>query len=123
MQKSETLFRAVDVSATRKIEGLEQQEVVTLAAIGENIDATDGLATVRAIRIDMERFGFTKMATTIALKTLQDKGFVESTSYQDYEGDHITAYSLTHEGWDWIVDNKEQFVLRRDPEPKNEAPF
>lgn len=123
MQKSETLFRAADVSATRKIEGLEHQEVVTLAAIGENIDATDGLATVRAIRTDMERFGFTKMATTIALKTLQDKGFIESTSYQDYEGDHITAYSLTSEGWDWIVDNKDQFVLRREPEQKNEAPF
>jgi hypothetical protein len=123
MQKSETLFRAADVSATRKIEGLEQQEVVTLAAIGENIDTIEGSATVRAIRADMERFGFTRMATTIALKTLQDKGFIESTSYQDYDGDYITAYSLTREGWDWIVDNKDQFVLRREPEPKNEAPF
>lgn len=123
MQKSETLFRAADVSATRKIEGLEQHEVVTLAAIGENIDRTEGLANVRAIRNDIERFGFTRMATTIALKTLQDQGFIESTSYQDAEGDYITAYSLTREGWDWIVDNKEQFVLRREPEPKNEAPF
>ena len=69
MQKSETLFRAADVSATRKIEGLEQHEVVTLAAIGENIDRTEGLATVHAIRADMERFGFTR----IALKTLEDK--------------------------------------------------
>lgn len=123
MQKSETLFRAADVSATRKIEGLEQQEVVTLAAIGENIDATEGLAKVHAIRNDMERFGFTRMATTIALKTLQDKGFIESTSYQDSDGDYITAYSLTREGWDWIVDNKEQFVLRREPDPKNDVPF
>ena len=37
MQKSEALFRAADVSATRKIEGLEQHEVVTLAAIGETL--------------------------------------------------------------------------------------
>ena len=96
---------------------------MTLAAIGENIDATEGLATVHAIRNDMERFGFTRMAMTIALKTLQDKGFIESTSYQDADGDYITAYSLTREGWDWIVDNKEQFVLRREPEPKNETPF
>jgi len=123
MQKSETLFRAADVSATRKIEGLEQHEVVTLAAIGENVDRTEGLATVYAIRADMERFGFTRMATAIALKTLEDKGFIESTSYQDDEGDYITAYRLIGEGWEWIVDNKEQFVLRREPEPKNETPF
>ena len=96
---------------------------MALAAIGENIDATESLATVRAIRMDMERFGFTRMATTIALKTLQDKGFIESTSYQDSDGDYVTAYSLTREGWDWIVDNKEQFVLRREPEPKDDAPF
>src|ERR1044072_599249 len=95
MQKSETLFRAADVSATRKIEGLDQHEVVTLAAIGENIDKTEDLAAVHAIRADMERFGFTRMATTIALKTLQDKGFIDSTSYEDYDGDRITAYSLT----------------------------
>lgn len=123
MQKSETLFRAADVSATRKIEGLEQQEIVTLAAIGENIDATGGSAPVGAIRFDMERFGFTRMAMTIALKTLQDKGFIESSSYHDSEGEYVTFYSLTHEGWDWIVDNKEQFVLRREPKPKNDAPF
>ena len=123
MQKSETLFRATDVSAMRKIEGLEQQEVVTLAAIGENIDTIEGNATVSQIRTDMERYGFTKMATTIALKTLQDKSFIESTSYNDSDGYYISAYSLTRHGWEWIVDNKEQFVLRREPEPKRDAPF
>jgi len=122
MQKSETLFSATDISATRKIEGLEQQEVVTLAAIGENIDTTGGLARVGDIRRDMERYGFTRMATTIALKTLQDKGFIKYEGYSDSDGDYITAYSLTRDGWEWIVDNKDQFVLRRE-QPQNDIPF
>ncbi|MEK6591943.1 MAG: hypothetical protein AABZ67_02560 [Pseudomonadota bacterium] len=123
LQKSETLSAVTDISATRKFEGLEQHEVVTLAAIGENIDSIDDIATVYQIRRDMEQYGFTKLATTMALKTLQDKGFIKAGFFEDTDGDRMTAYSLSREGWEWILANKNQFVLQREKKGKDEIPF
>lgn len=123
LQKAETLSAVTDISATRKIEGLEQHEVVTLAAIGENIDSTDDVATVYQIRRDMEQYGFTKLATTMALKTLEGKGFIDVGSYTDQDGDRIAAYSLTGDGWAWILANKHQFILRREKSATDDIPF
>jgi|SRR5579872_2114133 len=123
LQKAETLAAASDISATRKIQGLEQHEIVTLAAIGENIDASDDVASVYQIRKDMEQYGFTKLATTLALKTLQDKGFIETGTYSDEDGNRVTTYSLKSIGWEWILSNKNQFILRREKEPADDIPF
>ncbi len=123
LQKAETLLAASDVSAVRRIEGLDQQEVVALAALGENINTTDDAATVYQIRRDMENYGFTRFATTIALKTLQDKGLIHGAETTDQEGDPVAIYALTTEGWDWILANKGEFVLRREKKPNSDVPF
>lgn len=123
LEKAETLSAVTDISATRKIEGLEQHEVVTLAAIGENIDTAYDKASVYQIRRDMEQYGFTKLATTMALKTLQDKSFIQAGSYTDQDGDNIAAYALTRGGWEWILSNKQQFVLKRGKSAEDDIPF
>lgn len=123
LQKVETLSSISDISKLRKIEGLEQHEVVALAALGENIDTTEDVAAVYQIRRDMENYGFTKLATTMALKTLYDKGLIESGEYRDYEGESYTGYALTETGWQWILENKQQFVLKRPQNNDSDIPF
>lgn len=123
LQKAETLSAVSSASAVKKIEGLDQHEIVTLAAIGENIDTTEDVAAIYQIRRDMEQYGFTKLATTMALKTLQDKGFIASGSYTDYEGDRFVGYSLSQTGWQWIMDNKDQFVLKQVQTVSDDIPF
>jgi len=127
LEKEQTLYGAAEMSKLQKIEGLEQHEVVALAALGENIDSTDGAASGHSIRRDLERSGFTKMAATIALKSLLDSGFVSEEEQQDDEGYHFAAYKLTNNGWAWIHANKREFVLRK-PAPrslpvKDDIPF
>ncbi len=122
LEKAETLSAASDISAVNKFEGLDQHEVVALAAIGENIEASDDAAVVYQIRRDMEQYGFTRLATTIALKTLCDKDLIHARQYHDQDGDPVTAYSLTGDGWDWILNNKAQFVLRREKKSED-IPF
>lgn len=123
LQKAETLSTISDMSKLKKIEGLDQHEVMALAAIGENIDTTEDVAAIYQIRRDMENYGLTKLATTIALKTLSDKGMIETGNYRDYEGENYTGYSLSETGWQWILENKQQFVLKRPNKDEPEIPF
>lgn len=120
MQKAETLIGAADVSRLQKIEGLEQNEVVALAAIGENISTSTDVAPVYQIRSDMENSGFTKLATTMALHTLAKRGLILACTIGD-SFDPDAGYSLTDEGWEWILANKHLFVLQTPPKANSKV--
>jgi len=122
LQKAETLTAVSEISKVTKFEGLEQHEVVCLAALAENLDHPGDNASTFQIKRDMEAGGFTKVASTIALAGLLKKGFLEQSTYQDHPGDYYTGYALTETGWKWIFENKEKFVLQR-PTPKDDIPF
>lgn len=113
LQKAETLLAVTNSFAASKIEGLDQYEIVALAAIGENFDTNGDVVSIYQVRRDMEQYGFTKLAATMALKTLLDKGLTLSDSYSDYDGEQFIGYSLSKTGWDWIMHNKEKFILKR----------
>ena len=111
---------AAEITKLQKIEGLEQHEVVALAALGENIQSIDDAAAVHEIRNDMEPAGFTRFATTIALKSLVGHGLVQERTMTDDEGYKYSAFKLTDGGWNWILNNKREFLLRKN---KQKEPF
>jgi len=122
LQKAETMTAVSEISKVTKFEGLEQHEVVCLAALAENIDHPGDYASAFQIKRDMESGGFTKVASTIALAGLLKKNFVEQSQYQDHDGDYFTGYVLAESGWRWIFENKDKFVLQK-PKPKDDIPF
>jgi hypothetical protein len=122
LQKAETLTAVSEISKITKFEGLEQHEVVALAALAENLEHPDDHASAFQIRRDMEASGFTKVATTIALASLLKKDFVEMSRHEDETGDYYTGYTLTESGWKWIFANKKQFLLRKPPQ-KDDTSF
>lgn len=116
LQKAETLTTVSEISRLTKIEGLDQHEVVAFAALAENLDHPNDHATTFQIKRDMETSGFTKVATTLALKSLLQKGLLQTGSYQEpSDGDYYTGYELTDQGWAWILENKDKFILQRPP--------
>lgn len=122
LEKAETLSNAVEISKVTPFEGLDQHEVVCLAALAENIDHPGDHASVFQIKRDMEKSGFTKVASTLALSSLLKKGLVYQDTFHGQEVDEVyTGYVLTDEGWRWVLDNKDQFVLRKPR--KDENPF
>jgi hypothetical protein len=126
LEKEQNIQAAADVSMLQKIQGLEQHEVVTLAAIGENIASITDIAAGHRIRQDMERAGFNNLATTIGLKSLADHGLIAQEELEDEEGYKYPGYRLTESGWQWILANKHEFVLKRkvrSPAPIDEIPF
>jgi len=121
LEKEQTLSAAAQVSKLQKIQGLEQHEVVALAALGENIYSLTDAASDQNIRQDMERSGFTNLATTIALKSLADSGFISQVKLENEDGWFYAGYKFTPEGWAWILENKSQFVLKKPVKARSAA--
>lgn len=116
LQKVETLSNVSEISKVTKFEGLDQYEVVALAALAANINHPEDDASAYQIKRDMEASGFTKVAANMALKSLAQKQFVEYGPHQDNEtGEYYTGYTLTDSGWAWILANKDKFVLKNPP--------
>jgi hypothetical protein len=113
LEKEETLSAAAELSKLQKIQGLEQHEVVALAAIGENIISITDAAAGHNIRQDMERSGFTALASTLALKSLATSGLIAQVVLSDEEGYQFPGYKLTDSGWAWVLANKSEFILKK----------
>lgn len=115
-------------SATDQHE-LNEPEVSLLAVIADNKlgGSWDG-AFEWAIARDMESSGFTPVATSIGLRELSKRGFIESTPTENDRGEKSTLYSLTERGYGWMIDNKDRFDLETEDneqtfDPDNELPF
>ena len=124
LQKAETLTTVSEISRLTKFEGLDQHEVVALAALAENLDHPTDHASTFQIKRDMEASGFTKVAATLALVSLLQKGLLESDTFQHDTGDDYLGYKLTNRGWSWILENKDKFVLKKPPKiERDNIPF
>lgn len=114
--KIDTLAAGV-ASPLAQLEGLASHEMVALVAIGENIDKPTDSASTWVIRQDMERAGFTRIATTLGLVALLDKGLATSREQDDQNGDPYTVYQLSELGMAWLHGNQDRLVLKK-PRPK-----
>jgi len=117
----------VQLQSVATLEGLEQHQVATLVSVAEEIDdPDDGLSAFR-IRNAMESAGFTKIATTLGLKTLLDRGMLETFIDRDYNGEEFKAYRVMPKGMTWLHENRGSLTLNRDrrssPESGDDIPF
>ena len=103
-----------------KIEGLDQHEIVALAALAENLEHPEDYATSYQIKRDMERSGFTKVAITLALKSVVQKELVTYSRFSDEDGQPYVGYNFTDRGWEWVLSNRDKFLLSYPPEKINE---
>lgn len=124
LHREESLPKVTELAKLTKVEGLDQHEIVALAALAENLEHPEDYASTYQIKRDMERSGFTKIATTLALKSLVQKELLTYSRYSDYNGEHYFGYSFTDRGWEWVLTNQSKFLLTRPPEENAEdEPF
>lgn len=129
LKKEEELGRIVSPSALADIEGLTQIEMATLVSIGENIEYSGAVITIYTIRNDMERTGFTKIATTLGLECLARKGLIASGEVYDEDANKYTGWALTSDGMDWLIKNQDKLKLHSVPPtprvgpPDDDIPF
>lgn len=111
IEKGDALVNAAEPSVLQEIDGLDTNEVVALASIGQNLSHPEDAASIWQVKNDMEKNGFTHFATILAVRTLTAHGLVRSEGIgQGYEAE--SGVALTTAGWDWIIANKSKFKLQ-----------
>lgn len=121
MSKEVAIERASEASSIVEVEGLSQKEIVALVTVGENVGGVGEVVSAYSVRSDMERAGYTRIAVTLALTTLLRKGMIDSSLWEDVNGERYTVYSLTEKGMSWLLDNQDMFVLKREQPSANEV--
>lgn len=130
LEKEEKLERAVSPPSLADIEGLAQHEIVALVAIAENLSSPSDRVSAYTIKNDMERAGFRRVATTLALAVLLRQHLVICHDDTDINGNPYSEYALSDKGMNWLLQNQQALALRREKparQPKwdedEEVPF
>ena len=113
LKKEVVLPQLTERLATINIDGLEEHELVCLAAMAGNIDHHLSAVSLYQIKNDMDKSGFTNIAAILAIKTLLEKGLVKQDEVQEWNSEPYLAYGFTQDGWDWLIKNKNKFLLKK----------
>lgn len=117
LERSETLANVSEISQlTVPNAGFAEHEVVALASVAQNLSHEADHATAYQIQRDMEASGYTRLASTFALKVLTQRGYLNSDSYTD-EHEQYYGYSLSESGWRWVLANQNRFALHAPKPP------
>lgn len=123
-EKAETLSNISELTKLTIFEGLDSHEVVALAAIAQNLDFPNDNASTYIIKRDMEASGYTRVAAVLALKSLLQKRLIFLGDYQDPgSGEPYSGYTFSDDGWKWVLENKNKFVLQQKPSKEDGIPF
>ncbi len=120
IRKEGRLGKLAEASVVGEVAGLSSHEMVALATVAENADAPDSLVLAHAIRTDMEKQGFTKLAVTLGLVTLLRKNMLNSVRDEDMNENSYVAYAITESGMAWLLSNQDRLVLQREPSEPDE---
>ena len=109
--KREQLDQVSSLSSVSKVEGLEQYEIAGLVAVAEEVNDPEAVISTGIFRHNMERAGFTKLAGTLALKSLLDREMLEQFEDENYNGETYLVFKVTPKGMKWLLANKANLNL------------
>lgn len=117
ISKGESLRQNVDAAKTLSIapsnDGLRPHELLALTVIFQ-YHFEHGV-NVWTLTQDMEKGGYTKPATALALTGLKRKNLVETREVTDNNGDTFNAWFVTERGEEWLLDNQHRLNLGLPP--------
>jgi hypothetical protein len=124
IQQKEKQLATLASKPIADIQGLAAHELFALVSIGQNADSPFDSVSTYIIRQDMERGGFTRIATTLALSGLLTHHLITQTESSDYDGNTYIAFVLTQDGLDWLVQNQNLLNLNSQSKTKTASiPF
>lgn len=124
--KSETVQKLQSTPVV-ETEGLKSNEIALLIILAEDQLISQEGKPVQALKREMNKAGYTDIATGVAIKILKIKNFmtVETEHDQWGDGSPYVAASLTEKGENWILSNQDQLVFRKpaDNSKEDDLPF
>lgn len=106
-------------------EELNYNEIAILKAVAEDDEEINPNVSLYQVNQKMEKNGFEKIAITLGLQTLINKGMIMSHKEPDFSGP-FKAYSVTDTGRTWLLENysgQKSKGLEQDNEETDDEPF
>jgi hypothetical protein len=99
-------------------EGLQSHEIALSILIMENQLTKEDSISVYRIQSEMKKSGYTNIATSVGIRTLEKQGMLETFMQADIDGEPYIACRLTDKGVNWVLDNQTMLKFRQEPENK-----
>jgi hypothetical protein len=113
-QKTKTV-KQLNVTPVVETEGLKGHEIALLILVMENQLSSEDSTSVFGLKHEMNKSGYTDIATSVGMRSLAKNGMIETfRTTDDYNNnqDYI-ACRLTDKGENWILSNQEQLQFRQ----------
>lgn len=116
----------MQASPVIEIEGLKSHEIALLLFLMENLVSADDSISAFTLKNEMNKAGYTAIATSVGIRTLEKNGMVITSKVSDYNDNEYIICRLTDKGENWILSNQDQLEFRRSNASTNdydELPF
>jgi hypothetical protein len=95
-------------------EGLKSHEIAILILMMENQFSVDDSYSAMGLKNEMNKSGYTDIATSVGIRTLKENGMIETFTKEDYYNNQdYVACRLTDKGVSWILQNQDQLQFRK----------
>lgn len=127
-QKSKTV-KHLNVTPVIETEGLNGHQIALLILIMENQITSEDTTSIYTLKDEMNKSGYTDIATSIGIRTLVKNGMIETFKQSDdySNNQEYFACRLTEKGESWILSNQELFQFRKakteQPNSTDDLPF
>lgn len=113
-QKSKTV-KQLNTTPVVETEGLKGHEIALLILIMENQVSSEDSISVYVLKNEMNKSGYTDIATSVGIRTLVKNGMIETfKAIDDYNNNQeYIACRLTEKGEGWILSNQDQLQFRK----------
>ena len=106
------------------VEGLKSHEIAMLLLIMENSLSSEDTSYLYTLRSEMEKAGYTAIATSIAVRTLTANKMIETLTETDHNGEEYACCRLLESGVEWVLANQDKIEFRKNiPVEDNPVPF
>ena len=120
MKKRDAIGAVSSIEPLTKREDLYGYEVACLICVMQNCIGPEDMVAIENVKNDMEGAGYNKLATSLGLRELRKRGFLNLITVNNDFGDYqYDAYKVTDDGVSWLLRNKEKLVLKSESKDKN----
>jgi len=111
--KSKTV-KQLNTTPVIETEGLKRHEIALLILIMENQVSIEDSISVFTLKNEMNKAGYTDIATSVGIRTLVKNGMIETFKEIDNwnNGQEFIACRLIEKGESWILSNQDQLQFR-----------
>lgn len=98
----------------QEVKGLRPHEIALLILLMENTVSQEDFISVYSLKSQMNKSGYTDIATSVGVRSLEKEKLVETFIKEDdwNNGQEFIACKLTEIGENWVLDNQDKLEFK-----------